>query len=95
MHKFLKSRYWQVELDEESIPLTIFTIELLGVTKWVRIPFGLTKMLTVSVKFRFQLQTWQMFNLTNPSKITLETQKILQNLMGKSPEISNMTYPKS
>ena len=26
----LKSGYWQVELDEESIPLTAFTVGLLG-----------------------------------------------------------------
>ena len=26
----LKSSYWQVELDEDSIPLTVFTVDPLG-----------------------------------------------------------------
>ena len=38
----LKSGYWQVELDEESIPLTAFTVGLLGFYECVRMPFGLT-----------------------------------------------------
>ena len=38
----LKSGYWQVELDEESIPLTAFTIGPLGFYECVRMPFGLT-----------------------------------------------------
>ena len=38
----LKSRYWQVELDEESIPLTAFTVGPLGFYECVRMPFGLT-----------------------------------------------------
>ena len=38
----LKSGYWQVELDEESIPLTAFTVGPLGFYKCVRMPFGLT-----------------------------------------------------
>ena len=38
----LKSRYWQVELDEDSIPLTAFTIGPLGFYECVRMPFGLT-----------------------------------------------------
>ena len=48
MHPFmsldLKSRYWQVELDKESIPLTAFTVGPLGFYKWVCMPFGLTNM---------------------------------------------------
>ena len=38
----LKSGYWQVELDESSIPLTAFTVGPLGFYKCVRMPFGLT-----------------------------------------------------
>ena len=38
----LKGRYWQVELDEESIPLTAFTVGPLGFYECVRMPFGLT-----------------------------------------------------
>ena len=38
----LKSGYWQVELDEESIPLTAFTVGPLGFYECLRMPFGLT-----------------------------------------------------
>ena len=38
----LKSGYWQVKLDEESIPLTAFTVGPLGFYECVRMPFGLT-----------------------------------------------------
>ena len=38
----LKSGYWQVELDDESILLTAFTVGPLGFYEWVRMPFGLT-----------------------------------------------------
>ena len=38
----LKSGYWQVELDEESIPVTAFTVGPLGFYECVRMPFGLT-----------------------------------------------------
>ena len=38
----LKSGYWQVELDEESIPLTAFTVGPLGFYECVKMPFGLT-----------------------------------------------------
>ena len=38
----LKSGYWQVELDDESIPLTAFTIGPLGFYECIRMPFGLT-----------------------------------------------------
>ena len=38
----LKSGYWQVELKEESIPLTAFTVGPLGFYECVRMPFGLT-----------------------------------------------------
>ena len=38
----LKSGYWQVELDDESIPLTAFTVGPLGFYEYVRMPFGLT-----------------------------------------------------
>ena len=41
----LKSGYWQVELDEESIPLTAFTVGPLGFYECVRMPFGLTNAL--------------------------------------------------
>ena len=38
----LKSGYWQVEMDEESKPLTAFTVGPLGFSECKRIPFGLT-----------------------------------------------------
>ena len=38
----LKTAYWQVEMDEESKPLTAFTVGLLGFYKCKRMPFGLT-----------------------------------------------------
>ena len=37
----LKSGYWQVEMDEESKPLTAFTVGPLGFYKCERIPFRL------------------------------------------------------
>ena len=40
----LKSGYLQVQLDEESIPLTAFTVGPLGFYECVRMPFGLTYM---------------------------------------------------
>ena len=38
----LKSGYWQVELDDDSVPLTAFTVGPLGLYECVRMPFGLT-----------------------------------------------------
>ena len=38
----LKSGYWQVELDDDSIPLTAFTVGPLGFYECVQMPFGLT-----------------------------------------------------
>ena len=38
----LKSGYWQVELDDQSIPLTAFTVGPVGFYECVRMPFGLT-----------------------------------------------------
>ena len=38
----LKSGYWQVEMDEESKPLTAFTVGPLGFYECKRLPFGLT-----------------------------------------------------
>ena len=38
----LKSGYWQVEMDEESKPLTAFTVGPLGFNECKRMPFGLT-----------------------------------------------------
>ena len=38
----LKSGYWQVELDEKSIRLTVFTVGPLGFYECVQMPFGLT-----------------------------------------------------
>ena len=39
----LKSGYWQVEMDEESKPLTAFTVGLLGFYVCDRMPFGLNQ----------------------------------------------------
>ena len=38
----LKSCYWQVKMDEESKPLTAFTVGPLGFYECERMPFGLT-----------------------------------------------------
>ena len=38
----LKSGHWQVKMDEESKPLTAFTVEPLGFYECERMPFGLT-----------------------------------------------------
>ena len=38
----LKAGYWQIEMDEDSIPLTTFTVGPLGFYECVRMPFGLT-----------------------------------------------------
>ena len=38
----LQSGYWQVEMTEDSKPLTTFTVGPLGFYKCVRMPFGLT-----------------------------------------------------
>ena len=38
----LKSRYWQVELEEEAKPLTAFTMAPLGFWECEHMPFGLT-----------------------------------------------------
>ena len=38
----LKSGYWQVEMEEESKPLTAFTVGPLGFFECERMPFGLT-----------------------------------------------------
>ena len=38
----LKSGYWQVEMDEESKPLMVFTVGLLGFYECERMPFRLT-----------------------------------------------------
>ena len=38
----LKSGYWQVELDEDSVPYTAFTVGPLGFYECLRMPFGLT-----------------------------------------------------
>ena len=38
----LKSGYWHVEMDEESKPLTAFTVGPLGFYEYKRMPFGLT-----------------------------------------------------
>ena len=40
----LKSGYWQVEMDEKSIPYTAFTVGPLGFYKCICMLFGLTNM---------------------------------------------------
>ena len=39
---YLKSGYWQVEMDEKSIPYTVFTLGPLGFCKCICMLFGLT-----------------------------------------------------
>ena len=39
---YLKLEYWKVEIDEESKPLTAFTVGMLGFYECKRMPFGLT-----------------------------------------------------
>ena len=43
----LKAGYWQVEMDPQSIPLTAFTVGLLGFYECVKMPFGLTNALAM------------------------------------------------
>ena len=50
----LKSGYWQVELDEESIPLMAFTVGPLGFYECVHMLFGLTK---VPAMFQHLMET--------------------------------------
>ena len=50
----LKAGYWQVELDEDSKPLTAFTVGPLGFYECERMPFGLTNMLAT---FQLLLET--------------------------------------
>ena len=50
----LKSGYWQVELDEESIPLTAFMVGPLGFYECIRMPFGLTN---VPATFQHLMET--------------------------------------
>ena len=38
----LKSGYWQVKMDEENKPLTVFTVGLLSFYECERMPFRLT-----------------------------------------------------
>ena len=38
----LKAGYWQVEMDEDSIPFTAFTVGPLSFYECVKMPFGLT-----------------------------------------------------
>ena len=38
----LKAGYWQVEMDPESIPLTVFTVGPLGFYECIKMLFGLT-----------------------------------------------------
>ena len=38
----LKAGYWQVEMDQDSIPLTAFTVRPLGFYECIKMPFGLT-----------------------------------------------------
>ena len=38
----IKAGYWQVEMEENSIPYTAFTVGPLGFYEYVHMPFGLT-----------------------------------------------------
>ena len=50
----LKSGYWQVKLDKESIPLMAFTVGPLGFYECVHMPFGLTN---TPVTFQHLMET--------------------------------------
>ena len=50
----LKSGYWQVKMDEESKPLTSFTIQLFGFYECYRMPFRLTN---APVTFQWLMET--------------------------------------
>ena len=51
---YLKSGYWQVQMDKESKPLTTFKVGLLGFSEYERMPFRLTN---ASMTFQWLIET--------------------------------------
>ena len=76
----LKSGYWQVEMDEKSIPYTAFTVGPLGFYKCICMPFGLTNALKWAITDQFHKYlyggTFEVHSNNNPLTYVLTTAKL-------------------